>query len=86
MQQALRPSRILVFGLRGIVKVLTRKLFLVCLSTFELVRGERVVGHHGAIAVEFEFLVQVAVLWRDAVLNVQLLELRPVVVRLHAKD
>jgi len=79
-------GRILVFGLRNIVKVLARELFLVCLSAFELVGGERVVWHHGAIAVDFKFLVEVAVLWRDAVLNVELLKLRPVVVRLQPKD
>ena len=35
---------------------------------------------------DFKFLVEVAVLWRDAVLNVELLKLRPVVVRLQPKD
>lgn len=64
--------------------ILSRKLLLVCLGAFELVRGECVVRHHGAVAVDFELLVEVAVLRRDAVLDVQFLELRPVV-RLHAE-
>lgn len=76
---------LLVFRLRNIVQGLAGKLLLVSLSAFELVGANRVVRHHGTIAVNFELLVDVAILGRDAVLDVQLLELRPVVVRLQAQ-